>query len=98
MPTLAKPGVLIASRVTASLLGGWVFVWGFASLGIAGLVALGVPYGEARTLLMLLAFLVFLVAFCWSFAAASVVRVWVVLAGGGAVMTAAAWWLSKGLV
>ena len=38
---------------------------------------------------ILLAFLVFLVCFCWAFAAASVARVWIVLAGGGALMTGA---------
>ena len=87
----------IAARVAASLLGGWAFVWGFTNLGIAVLVAAGMPYAEANTLLMLLAFIVLLIAFCWAFAAASVVRVWAVLAGGGAVMTAAAWWLARSL-
>lgn len=92
-----SPGHIVA-RVAASLLGSWAFVWGFVTLGVAGLVALGLPYDEAYTLAMLLAFLVFLVAFCWSFAAASVVRVWAVLAGGGAAMTAVAWWLTRSLV
>lgn len=88
----------IVSRVAASLLGGWAFVWGFVTLGITGLVALGMPYDEAYKLLMLIAFIVFLVAFCWSFAASSITRVWAVLTGGGAGMTAAAWWLARSLV
>jgi hypothetical protein len=88
----------IANRVAASLLGGWAFVWGFSTLGITGLVALGQPYDEARTAVMLLAFLVFLTAFCWTFAAASVARVWAVLAGGAIVMTGAAWLLQRALV
>lgn len=87
----------IVSRVAASLLGSWAFVWGFVTLGISGLVALGMPYGDAQTLLMLLAFIVFLVAFCWTFAATSIARVWAVLAGGGAVMTAVAWALTRAL-
>ena len=87
----------IASRVAASLLGGWAFVWGFATFAIAGQVALGQPFNEARTATMLLAFIVFLVVFCWSFAAASLARVWAVLAGGALLMTAAAWLLQSSL-
>ncbi|QAZ40564.1 iron uptake protein [Methylibium sp. Pch-M] len=98
MSTTALSFPHVASRILAGLLGGWWFVWGFVSLGITGLVSLGMPYDEAYKLAMLLAFIVFLVAFCWAFAAASLVRVWTVLAGGGAVMTAAAWWLSKALL
>lgn len=88
------PVQLIVSRVAASLLGGYVFVWGMATLSLALVVVVGMPYGEARTLVMLLAFLVFLWAFCWAFAAASVRRVWAVLLGGGALMSALAWWLT----
>lgn len=88
----------IASRIAASLLGGWAFVWGFTALTIAGQVALGQPYNEAHTASMLLAFLVFLVAFCWSFAAASLARVWAVLAGGGALMTGVAWLVQSSLI
>jgi hypothetical protein len=80
----------IASRIAASLLGGWSFVWGFTTLSVTTQVALGQPYDEAHTASMLLAFLVFLVAFCWSFAAASLARVWAVLAGGAALMTGTA--------
>jgi hypothetical protein len=88
----------VAARVAASLLGGWAFTWGFVALGVTLLVAAGMPYGEAQTLLYLLAFLVFLGLFLWSYAAASVRRVWFVLAGGGAAMTAAAWLLAQALV
>jgi hypothetical protein len=88
----------VANRIAASLLGGWAFVWGFSTLGITGLVALGQSYDEARMAVMLLAFLVFLTAFCWTFAAASMVRVWCVLGGGAAVMTSAAWLLQRSLV
>jgi hypothetical protein len=88
----------VVSRVAASLLGGYAFVWGFTSLGIALGVAAGTDYHEAETLMYLLAFLVFLGAFCWAFVAASLPRVWGVLAGGGALMTGAAWLLTRGLV
>ena len=87
----------VISRIAASLLGGWAFVWGFVTLAIAGQVALGQPYGEAHTASMLLAFLVFLVVFCWSFAARSLARVWAVLAGGAALMTGIAWLVQSSL-
>ena len=83
----------LASRIGASLLGGYAFVWGFVTLGIALLLAAGMPYDEARTLCFLLAFLVFAACFCWAYVPASVARVWAVLAGGGALMTALAWLL-----
>ncbi|MBB6092542.1 apolipoprotein N-acyltransferase [Povalibacter uvarum] len=87
----------IALRIIGAVGGGWLFVWGFTTLGIALGIATGMPYDEARTLLYLLAFVVFLVAFCWSFVTASIARVWLVLAGGGAVMTGGAWLLLRSI-
>ena len=92
-PSSSPSAAQIVSRVASGLLGGYAFVWGLVTLGIALLVWAGVPFDEARTGLYLVAFLVFLVAFCWAFAAASVLRVWGVLAGGGALMTGLAWLL-----
>jgi hypothetical protein len=54
----------LASRIAAAVLGGWAFTWGFVSLAVTGLVAAGQPYTEAHIATMLLAFIVFLVAFC----------------------------------
>jgi hypothetical protein len=87
----------IVSRVAASLVGGYAFTWGFVALAIALLLIVGMSYDEALTLVYLLAFLVLLFVFCWSFVAASLTRVWVVLAGGGVAMTVAAWLLSRNL-
>ena len=87
----------VVLRIAAALLGGYAFVWGVTSFGIAGLVALGVAYDQAQTSLTLLAFLVFLGVFLWAFAAASLARVWMVLLGSGAAMTAAAWALQRSL-
>ena len=47
----------VISRIAASLLGSYAFVWGFASLTSALGLALGVPFGDAQTLAFLLAFL-----------------------------------------
>ncbi len=81
----------VTSRIAASLLGGYAFVWGFTTLCIALGLALGSAYDDARTLAQLLAFVLFLACFCWAHAAASAARAWIVLAGGGAVMTGATW-------
>jgi hypothetical protein len=86
----------VVSRIAAALLGGYAFVWGFTTLLIAAGMTLGARYGDAQTTAYLLAFVVFLIAFLWAFAARSVLRVWALLAGGGAVMTAIAWWLAPG--
>lgn len=85
----------IASRVSASLIGSYAFVWGFVTLGIALLIRAGMPYGDAQTLMFLLAFLAFLGCFLWAFAAARLARVWWVLGGGGCLMTGAAWLLTR---
>jgi len=87
-----------ASRIGAALLGGYAFTWGFAALGIVGLVGLGADFHDAETGMLLLALLVFLALVLWSFAVASLARAWVVLAGGGAIMTAAAWALQRALL
>lgn len=86
----------VAARVGAALLGGYAFVWGSVTLAIVLLVRGGMDYHEAHTLAMLLAFLVYLVAVCWAFAAARVLRVWWVLVGGGGAMSALAAWLGQG--
>ena len=88
----------VVSRIAASVLGGYAFVWGSASLAITLGVAAGMRYVEARTMAYLCAFLLFLACFCWSYAAASATRVWVVLAGGGALMTCVAWLTMRALL
>lgn len=93
------PGTLhVAARIGAGSFGSYVFVWGFISFGTVLCVAAGMPYGEAQTLLYLLAFPLLLGCFCWAFAAPSSRRVWVVFAGGSVLLTGAAWLLSRALI
>jgi len=92
-----SPGSIV-SRIAASMLGGYLFVWGFVTLGNGLLLVAGMSFEDAHHLMYLLAFLVFLVVFCWSFVAASLARVWWVLGGGGAAMSVAAWFLSRALL
>lgn len=88
----------ILNRIAAGVVGGYAFTWGFCAIGIAGLAALGVSVHAAESGVMLLAFLLFLCLFLWSFAAQNMVKVWVVLAGGAAVMIGVALLLQRSLV
>ena len=88
----------VINRILSALVGGYVFTWGFASLGIAGLASLGVDFHEAETGVLMLAFLVFLCVFLWAFASTSVARVWAVLAGGGGLMTLSAWLVQQNML
>ena len=86
--------LLISSRVTAALVGGYAFAWGFTSLVVALNLAIGGDYDEGLVLAYLLAFVVYLIVLLWAFAAASLTRVWLVLGGGAAAMVGAAWGLT----
>lgn len=88
----------IALRIAAGMLGGYAFTWGFIALAITSLFAARLDFHDAETLGTILGFIVFLVVFLWAFAARSVVRVWVVLAGGGASMAGAAWLVQRALL
>lgn len=88
----------IVSRIAAGMLGGYAFTWGFIALGIGLLFAAGMPFHDAESLSYILAFLIFLIAFLWAFAATDLARVWLVLAGGGALMTGAAWLVQRALI
>lgn len=80
----------LASRILASVLGAYAFTWGLMALGIALLYAAGMEFHDAEHLSAIIGFLVFLGLFLWAFAARSLWRVWLVLAGGGLLMTGAA--------
>ncbi|RZJ09387.1 MAG: iron uptake protein [Acidovorax sp.] len=88
----------IASRIAAGVLGGYAFTWGFIALAIGLLFAARMEFHDAEALGYIVGFIVFLVAFLWAFAAASVRRVWLVLAGGGALMTGAAWLVQRAIL
>lgn len=88
----------VTARVTAGVFGAYAFTWGFAAAGVAALVGLGVEYHDAEMGVLMLAFLVFLGLFLWSFAAASIARVWAVLAGGAALLFTAAWALQRAIL
>lgn len=90
--------VTVTGRILASVFGSYAFTWGFASVGVAALVGLGADYHDAEMGVLMLAFLLFLGLFLWSFAAASLARVWAVLAGGAALQFAAAWAIQRAIL
>jgi hypothetical protein len=97
MATVSFSSWHVFSRVCASILGGYAFTWGFIALGVSSLIAAGLEFHEASSLVSMLGFLLFLCAFCWAFVAASLTRVWTVLGGGGTAMTLAGWSISRAL-
>lgn len=98
MPTSTLPRLHIVSRIAAGILGGYAFTWGFIALGMAALFAAGMPFHDTEALGYIVGFLLFLLVFLWAFAAASVARVWVVLAGGGLLMAGAASLIQRALI
>ncbi|WP_440222422.1 iron uptake protein [Dokdonella sp. MW10] len=76
-------------RIAAAVFGGYAFAWGLIALAIPSLYGAGMAFHDAEHLASIVAFLVYLTAFCWAFVARSLARVWIVLAGGGAAMAAA---------
>ena len=88
----------VVSRVLAAIFGCYAFVWGVVALGVAALNGVGVEYHAAEQAMMILAFILYLALFLWTFAAASLWRVWLVLAPGSAVMLAAAWQLQRMII
>ncbi|MET0335735.1 MAG: iron uptake protein [Rhizobacter sp.] len=76
----------VVHRIAAALLGGYAFCWGLIALGVASLFPLGMEFHDAESLSSIVAFLVYVVVFCWAFMARSLPKVWLILAGGGALM------------
>lgn len=94
-PGRTPTSLQVISRIGAALLGSYAFVWGFVTFVAVAGTASGLPFGDAQTLAYLLAFLVFLICFCWAFTARNVVRVWLVLVVGAAVMSGLGWLASN---
>lgn len=80
----------LSSRIAAAILGGYVFTWGLIALGVALLFAVGMEFHDAESLGYIIGFLVYLVVFLWAFASSRLNYVWLLLVGGGALMTVSA--------
>ena len=82
----AHPRLAIAARIGAAVLGGYGFAWGLVAAATSGLVAAGMGFHDAEFLASLVGVLAMLCAFLWAIAARRLWRVWLVLAGGGALL------------
>lgn len=91
-------GRLLAARIAGAVLGGYAFTWGLIALGMALLFAAGLEFHDAENLTAFVGFLAFTAVFLWAFAAKTVVRVWLVLAGGGIAMAGAAELVQRALL
>ncbi|MDC8773462.1 iron uptake protein [Roseateles albus] len=85
-------------RIAAAALGGYAFCWGFIALGLALLYGAGLGFHDAEHIASMLGLLLFLGVFCWAFAARSLEQVWVILAGGGVLMSGGAALVQRSLV
>jgi hypothetical protein len=86
------------NRITAAILGAYAFTWGFTVLGITAMVAMGGSFDDAETGMSMLAFLVYLILFLWTFISVSMIRIWLVLGGGASAMIGVALMLQNSLV
>ena len=84
-----------ASRHLAALFGSWWLACGFVALAAFGLRAGGMSFEDARLLSRMLGFLVLLAGTCWAYVPRSAWQPWLVFAGGGTIMGATAWALSR---
>ncbi|MFZ6640143.1 iron uptake protein [Undibacterium sp. TC4M20W] len=98
MASQAPARLVLAHRFVVAILGAYIFSWGFITLGMAGLFALGMSFHDAEHLSSMLVFLVYLGAFLWAFIAKSMLRLWLLLGGGGALMAVCASALQHTLV
>lgn len=89
------PSLPALNRFAAAIFGGYVFAYGFVALSTLFGFGLGLGFFEAETLSWLLSFLVYLGVLLWAFVPGPTWVVWLVLGGGGSVMGAAAWMLSR---
>lgn len=83
-----RPGLVLAARVGAALLGGYAFAWGLIAAATSSLYAVGMGFHDAEFLATMLGVLAFLTAFLWTFAVRRVRHAWLLLAGGGGVLAA----------
>jgi len=87
MPNFSSPAWPIASRIFVSLVGGYLFTWGLIAVVIAALVPLGVEFHDVEMGMLMLGLLLYLSLFLWGMASNKLIRLWLVLFGGGVMMT-----------
>ena len=59
MPNFSSPAWPVASRIFASLVGGYLFTWGLIAITIAALIPLGVEFHDVEMGMLMLGLLVY---------------------------------------
>ncbi len=96
--TARRPsGLRVALRVTAAIFGAYGFAWGLAAFGSQVGALVGMAPAEAVTFASLAALLALPAAALWAFAVPRAVMGWLVLGGGGALLTGAAYLARLGM-
>jgi len=90
--------LVVGNRFAAAIVGGYIFAYGFVGLATIIGFGLGLRFFDAADLARMLGFLLYLVVLLWGFVPRSGLTVWAVLGGGGGVMAALAWGLSRTLL
>lgn len=78
----------VAARVSAAVFGGYLFAWGIVAAVTSLLFAAGVEFHDAEFVGALAGLLAYLGVFLWALAARGLAMVWLVLVGGGVLLTA----------
>ena len=86
-------GLPLVSRILAATFGVYAFIWGVVALGIVSLSAIGVEFHSAEQSMLMFGLLLYVALFIWVFAVKSLLRIWLVLGLGAALMLSAAWLL-----
>lgn len=80
----------IVLRVLAAMFGGYVFAWGTVALATCLLFAAKLDFHDAEFLGAFIGLLAYVTVFLWSIATKRLLRVGMVLLGGGLLMAGAA--------
>ncbi|HEX7991028.1 MAG TPA: iron uptake protein [Stenotrophomonas sp.] len=83
-PSRSRQQVVL--RVLAAMLGGYVFAWGTVALATSLLFAAKLDFHDAEFLGTFIGLVTYVVVFLWSIATKRLLRIWIVLLGGGLLM------------
>lgn len=78
----AQPGLRVLLRIVGALPGGYAFTASLVALLTVLLTHAGLPRSEAVVSASMLGFVFYLLVLLWAFSVRSLVRLWLLLAGG----------------
>lgn len=81
----------IGLRLSAGLIGSYLFVWGLVAATTIGLTAAGLMLGDATSIANMVGVLAYVACLLWAFAARDARQVWIAFASAGGVLSAVAW-------